>query len=85
MTLAKRLLIIFAPRTYWLRRKLFFQVKRWHAYARARSAEHQNAEDQDNEPHWGCKRIRDCYKTLRAAQSQDDDSIASTNLGFISS
>lgn len=83
MTLAKRLPIIFAPRTYWLRRKLLLQVKRWHAYARARSAEHQNAEDQDNDPHWGCKMIRDRYKTLRATQSQDDDSIASTDLAFI--
>ena len=83
ITLAKRLPIVFAPRTYWLRRKLLLQIKRWHTYARARSAEHQNAEDKDSDPYWGCKMIRDRYKTLRATQSQDDDSMASTDLAFI--
>ena len=93
MALAKRLPILFVPRTcvnqwfckalYWLRRELLLQIKTWHAYAKARSAKPEIAEDLGIDPHWGCKMIQDRYKTLRAIQSQDDDSIASTDLVII--
>ena len=83
MSLAKRLPIICAPRTYWLRRKLLQYIKRWHTYARTHSAGYERVGDQDGDPYWGCKMIRDRYVTLRDAENQDHDSIASTDLAFI--
>ena len=83
MSLAKRLPIIFTPRAYWLRRRLLQSIKKWHNYARIHSPRHHSVGDQDEDPYWGCKMIRDRYATLRDIENQDQDSLASTDLAFI--
>ena len=82
-SLAKRLPILFAPRAYRLRRKLLQYIKRWHNYARTHSAGYESVGDQDDDPYWGCKMIRDRYATLCDTKHQDHDSVASTDLAFI--
>ncbi|KAL8915923.1 MAG: hypothetical protein Q9172_006566 [Xanthocarpia lactea] len=83
MRLAKRLPIICAPKTYWLRRKLLECIKRWHTYARTHSAGFESTGDQDSDPLWGCKMIRERYLMLRDTEDQDHESVASTDLAFI--
>ena len=83
MSLARRLPMIFAPRAYYLRFKLLQAIKKWHAYARACSAASVKDHNQDSDPYWGCRMIRDRYTALLQAKNHDDDSVASTDLGFI--
>ncbi|KAI9706642.1 MAG: hypothetical protein M1836_003651 [Candelina mexicana] len=83
MSLAKRLPIFCVPRTYRLRRKLLQCIKRWHTYARTHSAGHESVGNQDDDPYWGCKMIRDRYMALCGTEGQDHDSVASTDLAFI--
>lgn len=83
MSLVQRVPIICAPRAYWLRYKLIQQIKKWHTHARTLSAHRQEEEGQDDDPDWGCKMIRDRYKTLSGAKNQDAESVASTDLAFI--
>lgn len=83
MSLAKRLPILFAPKAYWRRRKLLHSIKRWHTYARTHSAGYESVGDQDGDPYWGCKMIRDRYEALCDSENQDHDSVAATDLAFI--
>ena len=83
MNLARRLPIVFAPKAYRLRRKLLQCIKRWHTYARTHSAGYESDGDQDGDPYWGCKMIRDRYATLCDTENQDHYSVASTDLAFI--
>ena len=83
MSLAKRLPILFTPRAYWLRRKSLRHIKKWHNYARTHSAGYESVGDQDRDPYWGCKMMKDRYATLCDTKNQDHDSVASTDLAFI--
>ena len=83
MRLAQRLPIFCAPRTYWLRYQLLQSIKKWHTYARIHSAGFERVNDEDIDPLWGCRMIRDRFARLRDINNQDYDSLASTDLAFI--
>ncbi|KAI4288665.1 MAG: hypothetical protein L6R35_002068 [Caloplaca aegaea] len=83
MSLAKRLPWICIPQAYIVRRRLFQYVKRWHIFAKASSPRAEDVREDDVNPFWGSKTIRERYEMLLDVESQDQDSVASTDLGFI--
>ena len=83
MRLAQRFPIICAPRTYWVRYKLIQCIKKWHMYARIHSTGSERVDSEGSDPLWGCSMIRDRFSKLRDINSQDYDSLASTDLAFI--
>ncbi|KAL9017074.1 MAG: hypothetical protein Q9185_005585 [Variospora sp. 1 TL-2023] len=83
MSLAKRLPWICIPQAYIVRRRLFQYVKRWHTFAKASSPRAEDVQEDDVNAFWGSKTIRERYEMLLDVESQDQDSVASTDLGFI--
>ena len=82
LSLSNPIPILSAPKAYWLRRKLLQYIKRWHAYARAHSTGYESHGNQDGDPYWGCKMMRDRYVTLCDTEDQDHDSVAATDLAL---
>lgn len=83
MKLAKRVPISCMPAVYKSRTGLLQSIKNWHALAGAHSAATKMAHEEDADPFWGSKTIRDRFKMLLDVENQDFDSVASTDLGFI--
>lgn len=83
MSLAKRLPAFWIPDAYEIRNKLLLSIKRWHAFARARSDKAQKPQIEDSDQFWGCEMIRSRHKMLLGVKDQDFDSLASTDLGLI--
>lgn len=80
MSLAKRLPVFCIPAS---QTQLLQSIKKWHALARTHSNEVEITQDEDSDPLWGCKMIRDRFRMLLDVENQDYDSVASTNLGLI--
>ena len=83
MSLAKRLPVFCIPAAYRSQTKLLQSIKKWHAFARTHSNGVETSRDEDSDPLWGSKMIRDRFKMLLDVENQDYDSVASTDLGFI--
>ncbi|KAF2805344.1 cytochrome P450 [Mytilinidion resinicola] len=65
------------------RGNLINQIKSWYAYARQHFDESSISKDGDGDPFWGSELMRGRQKTLLLARNQDDDSLASADLGLI--
>ncbi|KAH8652809.1 cytochrome P450 [Tricladium varicosporioides] len=71
-----------------LRQQLINHLKQFHTRAKEESARcdchsHGFAPDSDFDPFWGSRLVRERIEMLEATKGQDEDSIASANLGLI--
>lgn len=83
VSLAKRLPEFCIPRAYRVRGRLLRSIKQWHEHARASSAGVEAAPDEDADPFWGSRMVRERNRMLLNVEHQDYNSVASTDLGFI--
>lgn len=83
MRLARRLPRFCIPAAYKSRTALLQSIGKWHAFASMHSAEAKMTHEEDADPLWGSKMIRDRFKMLLDVENQDFDSVASTDLGLI--
>ena len=83
MSLAKRLPVYWMPQAYRLRKKLLLAIKKWHALARMNSDKAKNTPDEEAASLWGSEMIQDRYKMLLSIENQDNNSVASTDLGLL--
>jgi hypothetical protein len=71
------------PEAYRTRKRLLNYLKGWYAYARKNFDESTIGEDGDSDPFWGTEMMRNRQKDLLGADNQDDDSLASGDLGLL--
>lgn len=71
-----------APGAYKNRQGLIDQIKLWYKYARENFDESRIDEDGDGDPIWGSKMIRDRQKDIFRVLNQDDESLATLDLGL---
>lgn len=83
MDLAKRFPRFWIPRTYQIRDKLLATVRGWHSKATGDTRVTKDNGDVEADPLWGTKMMRERYSLLLGARSQDESSVASTDLAFI--
>ncbi|KAF2837384.1 cytochrome P450 [Patellaria atrata CBS 101060] len=71
------------PNAYRVRDRLIDQLKNWHSFAKSHFTESDIEDDGDSDRFWGSEMMRSRQKTLRRVDDQDNDSIASSDLGLI--
>ncbi|KAF2710377.1 cytochrome P450 [Pleomassaria siparia CBS 279.74] len=81
--LAKRFPRFLIPNAYRVRDRLLAQIKNWYQYARVQFGEDAMDENGEWDPFWGSSMNRQRQAMLLNIDGQDDDSVASTDLGLI--
>lgn len=72
-----------SPGAYEARDRLIDSIKRWHAYAREHFDPSAIRPDGDADPYWGSQLIRSRQTYLLAVDGQDEEAVASNDLGLI--
>lgn len=81
--LSKRLPRWLIPRAYHVRDSLLRQIQAWYRHARLQFKESLIYPDGNGDPFWGSAMMRERQEFLLAADGQDDESLASPDLGLI--
>lgn len=81
--LARALPHFIIPNAYRTQKRLLYQLKNWYAYARSHFSTSSIDEDGNGDPFWGSEMMRSRQEFLLQVDGQDDDSLASSDLGLI--
>lgn len=71
------------PSAYRARERLLGSIRLWYTYARNNFDESVIGPDGDADPYWGSQLVRSRQKVLSDIDDQDDDALASADLGLI--
>ncbi|KAJ5658225.1 cytochrome P450 [Penicillium longicatenatum] len=82
-SLSKRLPRWLIPRAYRVRDSLLGQILAWYENARAQFKDSLIDTDGNGDPCWGSEMMRERQEFLLAVDGQDDESLASSDLGLI--